>query len=137
MPAHFHPRRVAAVGLIATATLLTACASANAPSPFERVSPEAEGLGITVVNDHVMDMRIYLLRGTVPIPVGSVGSAERRDFRLSPSELGHMGDIRLMAEPVGGLEQPYLSEVIQVAPGQRLEWHLAHRLSLSSVTIRW
>jgi len=128
-------RRLAAVGLLAVAALLDACASAPTPDPFRRTSPAAQGLSITVENDNVLDVRIYLLRGSVPIPIGSVGSAERRVFRLSSAELGHMGDIRLMADPLGS-EERYVTNVIQVAPGQRLEWRIAHRLSLSSVTVR-
>jgi len=134
MPARI--RILAAAGLVAAATLLGACASAPSHDPFGETAPAASGLVIAVENDNVLDVRVYVLRGNVPIPVGSVGSAERRVFRLSPAELGHMGALRLIAEPLGSRER-YVSDVIQVAPGERVEWHLAHRLSLSSVTVRF
>ena len=136
MPTRSRARRIAAAAFCGASMLVSACASAHAPDPFQGSAAPRRGLEITVVNDNVVDMRIYLLRGSVPIPIGSVGSAERRGFRISPAELGSIGGIRLKADPLAGLGQPYVSEVIQVAPGQHLEWHLAHRLALSSVTVR-
>ena len=36
------------------------------------------GVLVTVRNGHVADMRIYLLRGSTRIPLGSAGAAERK-----------------------------------------------------------
>jgi hypothetical protein len=122
--------------VVAAASLLSGCVPPAASDPY-RVAPSgAESLMVEVYNDHVMDMRVYLVRGGTPIPLGSVGSAERRVFRISSAELGHTGYIRLMADPLGSRET-YTSDVIQVVAGQRVEWRLAHALALSSVTVRW
>lgn len=131
-----HARPCVAALSLALSLVLKGCVPAPAADPYRPAPAVGEGLTVAVTNDHVLDMRIYLVRGSVPIPLGSVGSAEHRVFRISPAELGHMGDIRLMADPLGRRE-PYVSDPIQVAPGQRVEWRLAHRLGLSSVTLRW
>lgn len=115
---------------------VSACAPKAAPDPFRPVPAGSVGITVEVVDDHVQDMRVYLVRGSTPIPLGSVGSGERRVFRVSPAELGQSGAIRLMADPLGSQDR-FVTEPIQVAPGQRVIWRLAHRLSLSSVTVRW
>lgn len=116
--------------------LSTACARPVARTPFPAAPTAPEGLKVHVVNDYTLDARIYLVRGTTRIPLGTVGSAERRTFRISTAELGHRGDVRLLADPVGEAV-PYATDVIQVAPGQRVEWRLAHALNYSSVVVRW
>jgi len=135
-PAHSPRRACSTVLALALLALSAACAPPPAPSPFRPVPTNASGLTVEVSDDHVLDMRIYLVRGTVPIPLGSVGSGERRVFSVSAAELGQAGAIRLMADPLGSQDR-FTTDLIQVAPGQRVVWRLAHRLSLSSVTVRW
>jgi hypothetical protein len=114
----------------------SACAPRAAHDPFRPTPTGSGGITVEVVDDHVLDMRVYLVRGVTPIPLGSVGSGERRVFRVSAAELGQSGAIQLMADPLGSQDR-FVTEPIQVAPGQRVAWRLAHRLSLSSVTVRW
>ena len=110
---------------------LGACSSSQsgAYKPLDGQAPG--GAVLTVTNGHVQDMRIYLLRGATRIPLGSVSSAEHRTFALPTSMIGHMGEIRLMADPLGD-RSTYESGVIPVGPGDRVEWRLAPSLSLSS-----
>jgi len=135
-PAHTpHRGSRTAVALLLLA-LSAACAPRTAPSPFRTRPANAEGVTVEVSDDHVLDMRVYLIRGVTPVPLGSVGSGERRVFHVSAAELGQSGEIRLMADPLGSQDR-FVTEPISVSPGQRVVWRLAHRLSLSSVTVRW
>ena len=93
------------------------------------------GVLLTVTNSHVQDMRIYLLRGTTRIPLGSVSTGERRTFTLPTAMIGHGGAIRLGADPLGDRHM-HESEVIPVGLGDQVEWRLAPSLSLSSFWVR-
>lgn len=54
---------------------------------------------LRVVNRNIADMRVYVVRGSTPVPVGTVGSMETRAFRLAPAELGAGPTLRLLLEP--------------------------------------
>jgi len=135
-PAHTPYRRSGTAFVLVLLAFSAGCASPATPSPFRPPPANAEGLTVEVSDDHVLDMRVYLVRGVTPIPLGSVGSGEHRVFHVSAAELGQSGEIRLMADPLGSQDR-FVTEPIGVSPGQRVVWRLAHRLSLSSVTVRW
>lgn len=86
-------------------------------------------------NRHVQDMRVYLIRGYTPIPLGSVGTLERRTFTLPTSMIGHGGTIQLMADPLGS-RRTYTSDPIHAVPGDHVRWTLAPSLALSSFSVR-
>jgi len=135
-PAHTPHRGSRAAFALVLLALSAACAPRATPDPFRPPPANAEGLTVEVADDHVLDMRVYLVRGVTPIPLGAVGSGEHRVFHVSAAELGQSGEIRLMADPLGSQDR-FVTEPIQISPGQRVVWRLAHRLSLSSVTVRW
>jgi len=83
----------------------------------------------------VQDMRIYLIRGSAPIALGSVGTMEQRTFALPTAVLGHSGTIRLMADPLGS-RATFTSDYIPAAPGDHVRWILAPSLTLSRISVR-
>jgi hypothetical protein len=84
---------------------------------------------------HVLDMRVYLLRGATQMPLGSVGTLEKRTFAVPSSMVGHDGTVRLVADPMGS-RQTYVSDYIQAALGDRVTWSLAPNLKLSQYSVR-
>lgn len=122
--------------LLATSLPLGACMSsqlgANVPSS-DVATPR--GILLTVENQHPQDIRVYLIRGETPIPLGSVRTLERRTFAVSTAILGHSGAVRLIADPLGSTQR-HASVPIPAAAGDRVEWRLESNLKLSSFTVR-
>lgn len=115
--------------------LLCACTHLQPGTSEPLRDPTPGGALLTVENRHVQDMRVYLIRGSTPIPLGSVGTLERRTFTLSTALLGHDGTMRLMADPLGS-RATYVSGVIPATPGDHVRWILAPSLALSSFSVR-
>jgi hypothetical protein len=88
-----------------------------------------------VENQHLQEMRVYLIRGSTPIALGSVGTMERRTFTLPTALLGHGGVLRLMADPLGS-RATFTSDWIPAAPGDHVRWTLAPSLKLSTHSVR-
>ena len=97
--------------------------------------PAPRGALLTVENQHVQDMRVYLVRGSTPIALGSVSTMERRTFTIPTSVLGNSGSIRLMADPLGS-RGTFTSDFIPANPGDHVRWTLAPSLALSRFTVR-
>jgi hypothetical protein len=115
--------------------LLWACASSQLEAHGPSDAPVPGGALVTVENQHVQDMRIYLVRGSVPIALGSVGTMEQRTFAVPTVVLGHSGTIRLMADPLGS-RATFTSDYIPATPGDHVRWTLAPRLGLSHFSVR-
>jgi hypothetical protein len=128
-------RRASALALTLSTLTLWACAYPQAGPFGSRAAPPPGGALVTVENQHVLDMRVYLIRGVTPIALGSVGTLERRTFKLSTSMIGHGGTIRLRADPLGS-RVTFTSDVIPAAPGDHVSWTLAPSLTLSYFSVR-
>jgi len=130
-------RRILGVALaLSLASLpLGACASSQlgANSPLDKSAPG--GALVTVENLNPQAMRVYLLRGATPIPLGSVETLERRTFIVPTAVLGRTGQLRLMADPLGS-RAAYTSDWIQASPGDLVEWKLTANLKLSAFSVR-
>lgn len=115
---------------------LGACASSQSRA-FGSLDDDAPpgGALITVENRHVLDMRVYLVRGSNPLPLGTVGTLERRTFPIPTAMLGHQGFVRLMADPVGSRDT-HTSDWIPATPGDHLRWTLEPSLTLSTFSVR-
>lgn len=106
--------------------------------------PEAEGepqpkteeaTELTVINHNWSDITIYVVQhGAQPIRLGLVTSLSRARFEVPSDLVGSGRVIRLMADPVGQHEA-FLSERIQVFPGDLIEWRLENRLQQSALSI--
>lgn len=133
---HPTPRLALAVLLTISTLPLGACMSSQlgAARPLDN-PPAPGGALVTVENRHVQSMRVYLVRGATPIPLGSVDTLERRTFAVPTSVLGHSGTLRLMADPLGAADT-FVSPTIQAAPGDHVEWSLAPSLRLSTFSVR-
>lgn len=121
-----------AVAALAASTLLTACSSARYASPSH--SAYDDTVQVEVTNHNWMDMNVYALRGGTRIRLGTVTTGTTQRFKL-PSVLNvHVGDLRLMADPIGSGQQ-FHSDPILVEPGTRLRWSLENQLALSSFMV--
>lgn len=126
----------------ATATLLLvlsfplgACTSSQlrAPGPLDKQAPG--GLLLTVVNHHTSDIRVHVMRGASSFPLGSLSTLERRTFVVPNSLMGHSGELRLMADPLGGRETR-VSPIISAGPGDHVNWRIALHPNASTLVVR-
>lgn len=127
------------LALVAAAILifpLGACHSSqlgvHAPSD---AAASPRGVSLTVTNDNYDDVRVYAVVGATLYPLGSVGSTSTRTFRIPTPIMGISGAVRLVADPLG-LAEPFTSDWVVAAPGERIEWRLAANLKLSSFWVR-
>lgn len=99
--------------------LLAACAGSTAKDP----SPEAPAQ-VTVDNRSSLDMDLYVRRRDQRSRLGFAPANEKTVFALQPALTGGPGLIRLEARPVRGGGQPVLSDLLQVRPGERVDWSI-------------
>jgi hypothetical protein len=97
---------------------------------YDRDTPAA----LTIANNHWLDVIIFVFHDGEMSRVGTVTAASNANFTLPPWMLGQSRNVRLLADPVGS-EGWIRSEVIQVQPGQSIEWRLESQLARSSVMV--
>jgi len=88
-----------------------------------------------VSNDHAEDVRLYLLRGSTQIPIGSVGSNSARRFVIPPAQVGSSGLLELVAQALGSraIAAP---EALDIQPGVEVEFHIENNLKYSRLVPR-
>jgi hypothetical protein len=128
-------RLASAAALMLSTLPLGACSSARrgARDPFD--APQPRGAILTVENQHVMDMRVYLVRGQTRFALGTVYSNQRQTFALPTSIVAQGGTVQLMADPIGS-RNTYTSDFIPAWPGDHVRWTLAASLAFSHFTVR-
>lgn len=125
-------------GIIAAATALTlnACAGgtgmdgATGPRP----KTEARAVMVQVQNNNWSDMVVYLVQGTQRVRLGMVTSMSTQSFPVARSAISSTGQVRLMADPIGS-SRGYLSDPLNVRPGQRVALDVGHNLATSFVSV--
>jgi hypothetical protein len=126
--------RLALIGLLAAGV---ACGSGRTEEG--EVEPELEydrntPVALTIANNHWLDVIVFIFHDGEMSRVGSVTAASNGSFTLAPWMLGQSRNVRLLADPVGS-EGWIRSEMINVQPGQSIEWRLESQLSRSSVMV--
>lgn len=89
---------------------------------------------LRVINNHYLDVTVYLLRGAERVRVGIVSGNSRQDFVLPGRLLGTAGQISLLGD-VSTSNQVVRSTPVLVERGQFVEWRLESVLRNSSVTV--
>lgn len=101
---------------------------ANPVARFQRLGY----VSLQVYNGNATDVRIYLVRGSTWVKVGTVGGFTVRRFMLSPAETGGFGTLTLAVETFGSRER-HVAELLDFEPGQEIEWWIEGRLGLSTL----
>jgi hypothetical protein len=121
------------VHALMAAALLAGCAN-RGPVPEDGDSYRNAEIAVEVENHGWSDVVIYLVRGNAIERLGMVGSLATETFVFPFRRLGIGGDVRLRADPIGGL-QPFTSENLYAQPGQWIKWTLESDLSRSFLGI--
>jgi hypothetical protein len=89
---------------------------------------------LRVINNHYLDVTVYLLRGAERVRVGVVSGNSRQDFVLPGRLLGLGGQISLLGT-VSTSDAVVRSNPVLVGRGEFVEWRLESVLRNSSVTV--
>lgn len=89
---------------------------------------------LRVINNHWLDVTVYLLRGAERVRVGIVSGNSRQDFVLPGRLLGPGGQISLLGT-VSTSDAVVRSTPVLVERGRFVEWRLESVLRNSSVTV--
>jgi hypothetical protein len=111
--------------------LLAGCGSKHKGDDRPRPSVPAS---LQVENRNWLDVTIYVVHDGQRSRLGSATAAKTTDFTIRPSQLGQLGAIQLVADPVGS-PGAIASPRVVVKPGARLVWTLATDLSRSSLAV--
>jgi len=116
--------------VLGATALLAACASgANRVSS----NPELQPISLTVTNQNWLDVDVFVVHGTTRYRVGEVGGNGSATLSI-PSSLVVNGQVQLLADPVGSTET-YLSDMITVAPDEKVQLTVAPRMRMSSFAV--
>lgn len=132
-------RLLVTVGCVALGLGLNACSAAGYRSDAHRsVVPHAVPIGAVIVyvsNNHDKDVRVYLLRGSTQIPIGSVGSFSARRFVIPAAQVGTSGVLELVAQALASraIAAP---EALDIQPGAEVEFRIENVLSYSRLVPR-
>ena len=88
---------------------------------------------VTVRNDNLLDVAVYLVRGATRFRLGTVRSTSSETFRLTHD--GLVSPVRIMANPIGE-NRRYVTDAVVLSPGQRLEVTVGSPIWISSFAIR-
>ena len=122
-------------GLLAAALVAVALAGACAPMAQAR-GPNGIGqeqTALIVENNNWQDMALYLLRSGTKVRIGSVPSFSKARIPLSGALIG-AGEIQLLADPIGS-NRRFVTEPINVQPGQQVLFRLENNLAVSSYSV--
>lgn len=89
---------------------------------------------LRVINNHWLDVTVYLLRGAERVRVGMVSGNSRQDFVLPGRLAGTAGQISLLGT-VSTSNAVVRSNPVLVQRGEFVEWRLESVLRNSTVTV--
>lgn len=124
----------ALVAVLGLCLSVQACAAPGSKPRSGPLPPARAETGVTVSNHNWSDMVVYAVRAGMRHRLGTVTTNQTRRFTLPRGMAGPGGDLRLVADPVGGSER-FDTGTLAVSPGQTIELSLENQLSVSSVAI--
>lgn len=110
--------------------LCAACAHRASPEP---AAPAARST-LHVDNHHWLDVDIFVVHDGQRSRLGTVTATAARDFVFPREMLGSLGEVRLVADPVGS-QDAIITDLIVVKPGTAVTWTLESSLQRSSLAV--
>jgi hypothetical protein len=96
---------------------------------------EASGFLLVLVNRHLLDVNIFLLRDGQADRIATVNTASTRSLELPLYMLGQGGAIRLIAEPIGDNTR-YTTDLLTVQPGQMVQLNVENPIVRSTYSLQ-
>lgn len=101
--------------LLAVSFISTACASKGTVSSLDKPLPTT----LVVDNQGILDMTIYVLRGSQRVRLGIAGGLTKTKLTIPQSVLNAATTLRFLADPIGGNRSP-VSEEIAIREGDEI-----------------
>ena len=105
-----------AVALAAATIVLLAAAGCRSSSPNRRAIPQRPEAFVRVENRSMLDMTVYVIRGSERRRLGLVNALSTETMPIPPGMIEGSGVLRFLADPIGGNRTP-VSEEISVRDG--------------------
>jgi hypothetical protein len=121
-------------GLVVAAAAFVMAACAPVAEQAMNARPAENQTMLVVQNDNWSEVKVYLLRGSQRIRLGSVPSMSQGKFSIPNAFVFGVSDVTIQAEPIGGHES-YVSPPIQVYPGGRVALKVEKQLRLSHFAV--
>lgn len=118
---------------LALALAVSACAVPGKKQRYGK-DPVIPPAMVRVENQNYADMNVYVVQSGMRRRLGTVPGLSTHRFTLPRDVPLETMDIRLLADPVGGVGT-YLSPAVQVHPGQEMDLTVAAALHLSSLAV--
>ena len=104
------------ISILALMTVLTSCTSSRQSG----VQAESNKTLIRVENRNFLDMKVYILRGSERIRIGTVTGNGRDVFVVPDGLVLGVSSLRFLADPIGGSQAP-ISQEISIRAGEEIE----------------
>jgi hypothetical protein len=105
--------------LIATCFVMPAYASACASSSTNAASAKQEPATVLVDNQALLDMTIYVVRGSQRLRLGTATGLSKTRMTIPASLVFGATSLRFQADPIGGTRAP-VSEEITIRAGEEI-----------------
>ncbi len=89
---------------------------------------------VEVVNNNLLDMRVYAVSHGRSHRLGTVSSFSRERFRLPRSLVAPNDEVRFIAQPIGS-RTGHTTPTLTFAPGDALEYRIETSISMSTVRV--
>ena len=135
-PLEIRSPRITAILL--AAALAGCVVSARRPEGTESAGTAAEPVKteVRVTNHNWANITVYIVHaGARAVRLGLVTSMTTRTFTVPADVIGYGRNLYLLADPVGALA-PFVSEQVEVRPGDLLDWRLENNLEQSALSVR-
>ena len=125
-----------AVALVAALAVPFQSAVAQVANEEQRTEVEDRRITLQVENDNWLDVRVYVVSGSLVRRIGTVTGLTTREFTL-PRYLNTTGsELQIAVSPIGSRGVHY-SFPLLVNPGNHIAYRVANNLRLSHVQTIW
>jgi len=95
---------------------------------------EQRPVRVYVQNNNWLDMRVYAVRGSTRLRIGTVRSQQGQFFEL-PTHMIEAGlHVQLQADPIGS-DRVMTMPRVMINPGDIVEWNIENSLNLSRISV--
>ncbi len=117
------------------AVALAGCAAKRSHPPPSSTPAIASPATLQVTNANWATVRIYLVRGSMWLRLGTVNSGATAAFDIPPDFLGSASDVYLVASPLAG-QATFTAPLLGVRAGDELELTVENLLQSSYLVVR-
>jgi hypothetical protein len=113
---------------------LGACAIPQEEGSKRSYGKRDPGPLVRVTNHNYLDVNLYVVQAGTRWRLGTVTGNSARNFRVPPDRTLETAEIRIQADPIGGVAT-YLSQPVYLRRGQEMDLIIGPSMPLSSLAV--